>query len=342
MKYFVYHFMSMVLFGAGCISTPNKTDKIEASASSIPVNDVSSEASENNNFTNPKVWLKPIVDHVLVRDTPSTKANEGRELEPDTWLLWTGLETTFKETIPIRGKSKPSAWMKVLQRYENQTEWVYGACVSPFVFEFDLQSDSTSIATRRWLVLEVTDSISFAMTRRKAKADTLFFPPIVKNVANNPDTTPIVILVAGREKVIRHHLCNCEGLKSYGLLSDKHGWYVIQSGYWEWGDFWFIRKKDGAEYRTMGYGYNCAPLNAPNHRLWAFPSYQGYGDIFNSGGLEIFDSQTMRSVGLQILRRENEYGVGEVTDIVWKSNDTLLFKTLNGKYFKLEIKSLFD
>ncbi len=286
--------------------------------------------------TYPKVWFTTIVDNALLRDTPSTKSVSLWSLPKGAILLWTGMKTSFKESIAISGEAKPLPWLQI-SKTENDSlylKWIYGGCVAPYVFDFNPVSDSVAEITKRWLVLDKIDSVTFLQVRKKAKTDTLRRTDI-----SEVDSMPIRIKIKGREKVIRDNICICEGYADYTLISEAQGWYIISGGYWEWGDFWFIRAADGKEYRSMGssaYGLQFSP----SHRFWAFPSQQGYGDIFNAGGLEIFDSRTARSFGLQL--PQNNFGSGEVTDIVWQTDQVLYFKTYSNTYFKVELKAIFE
>jgi hypothetical protein len=187
------------------------------------------------------------------------------------------------------------------------------------------------------LVLQKTDSVTYYNARKRARADTLEHI-VINDSANSAalDSTPLKIRVAGREKVIEQRLYNGEGLAMYSLLKEEPVWYLIACGYWEWGDFWFIRKSDGTEYHTLGYGYQLIPLPSPNHRYLAYPSVQGYGDYFNNG-VEIFDTNTWRSVGID-LGVEND----EVSDVVWESNSVLLLKMNYKGNYKVKLNALFD
>ena len=321
---------------------PNPKNAITTDAIS-PIDSLSNLLVETNNdlhelpSTYPKVWLTTIVENAILRDTPNIKTAPQGSLTKGQHILWTGTETYFKESILIRGKSKPFSWLQVTGMYDEKVnpKWIYGGCVVPIIFDFNLLSDSVSGSTKRWLVLEKTDSAIFLQARKKAGADTLRYVSIPEK-----DSTPTVITVKGQEKIMRDDICICDIYRDYSLLSEADGWYVIKGSYWEWADYLFIRAVDGKEYRSKGYSKQCAPLASPSRRFWAFPSEQGYGSTFSAGGLEIFDSQNLRSFGLQLLH--DNRGSGSVVDIVWRTDKIIYFKTYDQAYHKVELKDIFE
>ncbi len=291
-------------------------------------------------LTYPKVWFTTIVENALLRDTPSIKSASSWGVPKGTILFWTGIETSFKESIPIRGKSQPLPWLQVdLQNESPNNPWIYEGCVAPHVIDCGSSLDSATILIKRWLILEEADSTTFIKVRKKAKADTLRHFSIPDPTIPKRDSTPIKIMVKGREKIIRDYMGDGEGFEDYTLLDKENGWYIIDANYWEWVDYWFIKATDGKEFHSLGSG-GSIPLSSPSNHFWVFPSAQSYGDIFNTGGLEIFDSYAIRSFGLQL--PDNNYGSGDVADIVWQTDEVLYFKTSDNNYFKVELKAIFE
>jgi hypothetical protein len=338
-----YLFFILLFSWLSCQTSPAKRantqdSKSSESNSSNVSPDSETPVDEQVNFptTFPKVWFATLADSVLLRDTIDVKTQRWVNLYSNSNVLWTGIETDYKEVIPCFGKSRPFTWLQLVQ-YDKYAYWIYGGCLAPVIFDFSESADAVTPSTERWLVVQKTDSLTFEEMRKNAQADTLHH--IARLPAPEKDSIPIKIMVKGRERVIRDNLCSCEGAAAYKLLKEEHGWYIIAGSYWEWGDYWFIRKSDGTEHHTFGSGFKAIPLASPNHRRWVFPSSQGYGKVLNDG-VEIFDSKTCRSVGLEL--PVNESGVGGAVDVVWETDEIFYFQTYLGEYFKVEIKALFE
>ncbi len=113
------------------LSCCQETTPTETAKKTTDLTDASAKKPERK--TTDSIYLYAIVDKLRIREQPNTNSKVVASLKLGEHLLYLNEETTLKDTIEIRGKTRIATWKKVKYQANNFSKpkeaWLYGGGV---------------------------------------------------------------------------------------------------------------------------------------------------------------------------------------------------------------------